>query len=139
MDLPTARRRFAEARSARLATGGHSGAHIVPIVFAVVGDQIVTAIDHKPKKTRQLRRLTNIAVDPRVAVIVDHYDDDWDQLWWVRADGRATVLSPHEAKDQVDVLVAKYPQYQDRRPDGPVILIDVQRWRSWQAQDPEPE
>lgn len=135
MDLATARRRFGEARSARLATTGHGGAHLVPIVFAVTGDTIVTAVDHKPKTTTQLRRLTNIATDPRVAVLVDRYDEDWSSLWWIRADGRATVTSPDRAGPSLGVLVAKYPQYEHHRPSGPVIVIDVHRWRSWEAQD----
>jgi PPOX class probable F420-dependent enzyme len=108
-------------------------------VFAVIGDQVVTAVDHKPKKSRHLRRLTNIAIEPRVTVLVDHYDEDWGELWWVRADGRATVVAAEAAGAQLDALQAKYPEYRKRRPSGQVILIDVQRWRSWQAKNPGPE
>jgi len=139
VELARARELFTAARSARLATTGHSGPHIVPIVFAVVGDQVVTAVDHKPKSSHHLRRLTNIAIDPRVTVLVDHYDEDWRNLWWVRADGRATVVGAATAAAQLDVLQAKYPEYRDRRPNGRVILIDVHRWRSWQAEKVEPE
>ena len=92
MDASESRRRFAEARVARLATRGEGTPRLVPIVFAIAGDDIVTAVDHKPKSTRDLRRLSDIADDPRVALLVDHYDDaDWSRLWWVRADGIATV------------------------------------------------
>lgn len=138
MDLATARRRFAESRSAYLTTTGHSGPHIVPIVFAVNGDIIVTAIDHKPKRSALLQRLTNIAVDPRVSVLADHYEDSWEALWWVRADGRAAVVSAASAGAHLDRLVDKYPQYEDHRPDGSVILIDVHRWRSWEAENGKP-
>jgi PPOX class probable F420-dependent enzyme len=138
VDLATARRRFRESRSAYLTTAGHGGPHIVPIVFAVSGDIIITAVDHKPKRTTQLQRLTNIAVDPRVSVLVDHYEDSWDALWWVRADGRARVLSAAAARVDLDHLVDKYPQYEQHRPHGPVVLIDVHRWRSWAAEIEEP-
>ncbi|MEV6348978.1 TIGR03668 family PPOX class F420-dependent oxidoreductase [Actinoplanes sp. NPDC051851] len=122
--------RFAAARVAHLATITPDGApHLVPIVFALVGDVIHTVVDAKPKRHRNLQRLTNIAHDPRVSVLADHYDDeDWSRLWWVRADGIATVagtLSP--------ALVARYPQYAARTPPGPFLRIEVTRWSSWQA------
>ncbi len=83
-----ARRRFASARVARLATADAGGRpHIVPIVFAVEGDIIYSAVDHKPKRTTALRRLANMAENPFVALLVDYYDDDWSRLWWARADG----------------------------------------------------
>lgn len=89
MDL---RRSVADARVARLATADGSGApHLVPIVFALDSDVIHTCVDDKPKSTRRLRRLADIAENPRVCVLVDHYSDDWSQLWWVRIDGIATV------------------------------------------------
>jgi len=90
-----ARERFAAARVARLATADRDGRpHIVPIVFALDGDRIYSAVDQKPKRTTALRRLANVAANPNVSLLVDDYDDDWDRLWWVRADGRATVLDP---------------------------------------------
>jgi len=138
VDLTTARRRFSDSRSAYLTTTGHGGPHIVPIDFAVHGDLIVTAIDHKPKQTTRLRRLTNIATDPRVSVLVDHYEDDWEALWWVRADGRARVVSAASAGAHLDQLVEKYTQYRRLRPAGSVILIDVHRWRSWEAESGKP-
>src|SRR4051812_1328952 len=108
-----ARRRFTDARVARLATTGEDGPHLVPVVFAVVGDTLYSAVDGKPKTTRDLKRLRNIAADSRVSLLVDHYDEDWSMLWWVRVDGRATV---HEVTSAVgtaavDALAAKYPQY----------------------------
>ncbi|BCJ50787.1 PPOX class F420-dependent oxidoreductase [Actinoplanes sp. NBRC 14428] len=122
--------RFAAARVARLATVTPDGApHLVPIVFALVEDVIHTAVDGKPKRHRGLRRLTNIAHDPRVSVLADHYDEDWSALWWVRADGVATVTDEPEP-----ALIARYPQYRTTPPPGPYLRIRVQRWTSWAAQ-----
>jgi PPOX class probable F420-dependent enzyme len=129
MDAAEARRRFAAARVARLATIGPDGRpHLVPITFAAIdADTIVTAVDHKPKRTTALQRLANIERDPRVAVLADHYDDDWSKLWWVRADGVARVLRDSAAAQLAD----KYPQYRDRPPSGTVIVIEVERWSGW--------
>jgi PPOX class probable F420-dependent enzyme len=125
----TPRERFLAARVARLAT---SGPHVVPICFALDGDTIWTAVDAKPKRTRALRRLENIASDPRVSVLVDHYDDaDWSRLWWARADGVATVSED----GPVDLLVARYAQYAESPPAGPFIAVAVERWSGWSAQD----
>ena len=88
-----ARRRFGTATVARLATVGQTGRpHLVPVTFALDGDLIFTVVDAKPKTTTDLRRLRNIGAEPRVAVLADHYEDDWDGLWWARADGLATIL-----------------------------------------------
>lgn len=127
--------RFVAARRAVLATVTPEGApHVVPIVFAVAGDRLYTAVDHKPKRSTRLARLANIRADPRVSVLADHYDDDWDRLWWVRVDGRAAV---HEAGDQAEAgrsaLVAKYDQYRERPPAGPVITVTIDSVRSWSA------
>lgn len=131
-----ARRRFSEAMVARLATADRSGRpHLVPIVFAVDGDTVVSAVDHKPKSTTSLRRLANIAENPTVALLVDEYGEDWDRLWWARADGSARVLAADTvaARQAVDLLVARYPQYQQRRPSGQVLVVDVRRWSGWSA------
>ncbi len=127
------RARFAAARVARLATAGADGVpHLVPVTFALVDDVIATAVDAKPKLTRQLKRLRNITENPRVAVLADHYDEDWTRLWWVRADGEATVRYAEEEREPyLAALAAKYPQYQWVSPDGPVILIRVDRWTGW--------
>ncbi|GAA2597983.1 TIGR03668 family PPOX class F420-dependent oxidoreductase [Winogradskya consettensis] len=123
----TAAERFGTARVARLATVTPDGApHLVPIVFALVGNVIHTGVDGKPKRHRQLQRLTNIAGEPRVSVLVDHYDDDWSALWWVRADGIAEVVEVAEP-----ALLARYPQYRDEPPPGPFLRIRVERWTSW--------
>src|SRR5690348_1391752 len=97
MTADEARARFAAARVARLATADASGRpHVVPIVFAVAGDEIVSAVDAKPKRTTALRRLANVRENPRVALLADHYEDDWSALWWVRADGTARVAERDE-------------------------------------------
>jgi len=130
-----ARRRFAAVLVARLATVSDTGApHIVPIAFALDGDRIVSAVDAKPKTTRSLRRLRNIRANPRVAVLADHYDDDWTQLWWVRADGRAAITEdPVQMAEPLRLLARRYAQYRDDPPAGPVISILVERWAAWAA------
>ncbi|HEX9645322.1 MAG TPA: TIGR03668 family PPOX class F420-dependent oxidoreductase [Acidimicrobiia bacterium] len=134
MDTDSARELFYSARVARLATMSPRGPHLVPVVFAVIGNRIVSAVDHKAKTTTRLARLANIAADPRVCVLTDHYDDDWNALWWVRADGLARVVDTEQAADAVAALVAKYPQYAERSPVGPVVEVDVTRWSGWHAQ-----
>jgi PPOX class probable F420-dependent enzyme len=128
-----ARSRLGSARVARLATVGADGQpHVVPVTFAVDGDLIYTAVDDKPKTTPNLRRLRNIAHNPRVAILADHYSEDWDSLWWVRVDGRATVLENNDAvKDPLDKLAQRYQQYRQTRPTGPVIVIEAERWTGW--------
>jgi len=131
-----ARERFASARVARLATVGPGGRpHLVPIVFAVAGETIVHAVDHKPKRPGTLRRVRNIRHQPSVSVLADAYDEDWTRLWWVRADGRARVLEPATAEAQAALvpLVARYLPYAERPPQGPVIVVDVERWTGWEA------
>lgn len=128
--------RFRAARAAHLATANADGhPHIVPVTFAVADDLAIhIAIDHKPKTTRDLRRLRDIRANPAVSILVDHYDDDWTHLWWVRADGTAVIVdSPADMAAPIDLLVAKYPQYQRIRPEGPVITVRPQRWLSWAA------
>ena len=120
---------------ARLATIGPAGrAHLVPVTFALDGDRIYTAVDAKPKTTRSLRRLANIAADPRVTVLADHYEDDWDRLWWARADGLAAILgAPADMAGPLELLAARYPQYRANPPAGPLIKIQAERWTGWAA------
>jgi PPOX class probable F420-dependent enzyme len=128
-----ARARFAAARVARLATAGKDGQpHLVPITFAVDGDRVYTAVDHKPKTTQNLRRLRNIEENPRVALLADHYAEDWATLWWVRVDGRAIILEGDMVLERhLDALAERYEQYRHARPDGPVIVIEADRWAGW--------
>jgi PPOX class probable F420-dependent enzyme len=126
---------FAAAPVAVLSTAVADGApHAVPVVFAVRGEVLYTAVDAKRKTTHRLRRLANIAANPRVSLLVDHYDEDWTQLWWVRADGVAAI---HDSGEQMAtgyaLLRQKYPQYERTALDGPVVTVDIARWSSWQA------
>ena len=129
-----ARRRFAQARVARLATADAAGRpHLVPIVFAVEDDRVYSVVDAKPKRISALRRLRNVRANPAVALLVDHYDDaDWSALWWVRAEGHGRVLEPDEpeARRAVALLAQRYPQ---QRAAGPVLAVDVARWSGWSA------
>jgi len=97
----------------------------------VHGNVIVTAVDHKPKRTTDLQRLHNLEANPRVSVLADHYDEDWSQLWWVRADGHARILRGPDRTKPLEWLLAKYDQYADNPPAGPVIWIEATRWRGW--------
>jgi PPOX class probable F420-dependent enzyme len=135
MDDSEARGRFAAAPLARLATITPSGRpHLVPITFACWERTVASVVDAKPKRTRDLARLRHIARNPAVSVLVDHYEDDWQNLWWVRADGAGRVVEGgREFEGAVDLLVAKYPQYRTVRPAGPAIIITVDRWMSWAA------
>jgi PPOX class probable F420-dependent enzyme len=129
-----ARRRFAAASVARLATvDSRARPHLVPIVFALARETIYSVVDAKPKRTTELRRLQNVRANPWVSVLVDHYNDaDWSALWWVRADGAARVLDldQPEARAGVALLAERHPQ---QRPVGPVLAIDVERWSGWSA------
>jgi PPOX class probable F420-dependent enzyme len=127
--------RLSNARVGYLATAGVDGhPHVVPFVFAIVEGWIVSVVDHKPKRSADLRRLRNIAANPTVSVLVDQYEEDWDRLWWVRADGRGRIVSEgSEYRDALAALVAKYHHYKDNPPAGPVIVIDVERVTGWTA------
>lgn len=133
MDVETARRRFADARVTRLATVSDRP-HLVPVTFAVDGDLVYSAVDAKPKSTRRLKRLANIETNPLVSLLADHYSEDWDALWWVRADGRASVEHGGAMLERAaGLLAAKYPQYRSSPPPGPVVVVVVTAWRGWSA------
>ena len=129
-----ARARFGAARVARLATVTPDGApHLVPVTFALDGDVVWWAVDAKPKRHRSLRRLENIATEPRLSLLVDHYEEDWDRLWWVRADGTASVADGEEMARGLVALAARYAAYRAVAPEGPVVRVEVGRWRWWSA------
>ncbi len=133
MKQDEARERFAAARVARLATADAGGRpHLVPVVFTVHHDTVYSAVDAKPKRTTSLRRLANVAANPAVSLLVDHYEDDWERLWWVRADGRGRVLEGEvpEARRAIERLHVRYPQQQGT---GAVLAVDVESWSGWAA------
>ncbi|MBV9666179.1 MAG: TIGR03668 family PPOX class F420-dependent oxidoreductase [Actinobacteria bacterium] len=138
MDEVEARRRFATSTVARLATVDASGRPtLVPICFALEGEVIYSAVDDKPKTTTQLARLANVHVRPDVAVLADHYGEDWTALWWVRARGIGRELDDGAERHRaIELLRAKYPQYAQHALDGPVLAIDVSAWRGWSATPP---
>src|SRR5881396_2148871 len=127
--------RLKAARLARLATTDPDGRpHLVPIVFALDGDTLYSAVDRKPKRSSKLRRIENARARPDVTILVDHYDDDWSRLWWIRLRGRARVLDGGDEHDRALALLRdKYPQYREEPPGGPVLAVDVIELRSWQA------
>jgi PPOX class probable F420-dependent enzyme len=135
MDRREMSERLTTARVARLATVDRtSRPHIVPIVFAVTGDRVCSVIDDKPKRSKDLKRLRNIRADDRVTLLVDHYDEDWARLWWVRVDGSARIVaSGEERRRAIALLGDKYPQYGAMPPDGPVIVITIEHLTGWSA------
>jgi PPOX class probable F420-dependent enzyme len=134
--------RLREARVGRLATVRPDGSpHVVPFVFVVDpdGDELLAswAVDDKPKKRRAIQRLENIEANPSVEFVVDRYEEDWSQLWWVRVSGRARVVSSSEERAKmIAALTDKYPQYREAPPTGAVIAIDVDRVTGWSAAEP---
>lgn len=130
-----ARRRFFASPVARLATVRPDGApHLVPVVFAAEDDVLYMAVDAKPKRTQRLQRLANLRSQPRCSLLVDHYDADWTRLWWVRADGEATVIDePPPSHRGLELLASRYPAYAAAAPTGPLVVVRVDRWSGWSA------
>jgi PPOX class probable F420-dependent enzyme len=128
-------RLLAESFVARLATIGADGRpHIVPITFALEDKTLYFAVDFKPKRTTDLKRLRNIVANPAVSVLIDHYESDWDRLWWVRLDGTARIVTETgEVERALNGLARRYEQYRVTRPAGPVVAITIQRMTGWSA------
>jgi PPOX class probable F420-dependent enzyme len=129
------RRRVEEAPVARLATVERDGRpHLVPICFALDGNFLYSAVDEKPKRSKRLRRLANIRANPDVCVLVDHYEEDWSRLWWVRLRGRAEVQERGPERERaLELLGAKYSQYRAEPPSGAAIVVRVDEIRTWEA------
>jgi PPOX class probable F420-dependent enzyme len=136
---PAERARVAAARVGRLATVRPDGTpHLVVVTFALYDDSVVTAVDDKPKRTQDLQRLTNLESNPAATLLVDHYDEDWSALWWIRLDGHGYVVRDEPRRTELLApLVAKYEQYRLTPPTGPVIVLDIRSTTSWSA-SPEP-
>jgi len=139
MNTADALARLRSARVGRLATVTPGARpHVVPFVFAIVeqGGEVRAywAVDRKPKRTDRLQRLTNLESNPAVEFVVDGYDEDWRDLWWVRTSGTGRVVeAPDERVAAFEALTAKYPQYASEPPSGPVVAIDVERISGWEA------
>jgi PPOX class probable F420-dependent enzyme len=134
LPLDEARRRLAAARIGHLATVRIDGRpHVVPIVFATVGDQVYGIADPKPKRGTDLLRHRNIAVNPAVSLLVDEYEESWERIWWVRADGEARVVDDGADRDTaIHLLRTKYPQYATwTEPFGAAMVMRVGRVTSW--------
>ena len=132
MEIDELRSRFASSPVARLSTVRQDGGpHVVPVVFALVGDTLFSAVDAKPKRSTDLQRLANVRAEPRCALLVDHYEDDWRRLWWVRADGVAEVVGESAGHRGIQALVQRFPQYRDEPPSGPLVVVTVRRWTGW--------
>ncbi len=136
MDDGEARRRLAAARVGHLATVRPDGRpDVVPFCFALEGDILYTAVDAKPKARAAVQRVANVLAHPEVTVLVDHYDEDWSRLWWVRARGRAEVVAEDDPARRyaLSVLAGKYDQYRRRPPPGPVLAIALTEYRWWEG------
>ena len=124
----------------RLATLRPDGTpRLVPITYVLLDGVVCSAVDEvKPKRSSRLARLDDVRRDPRVGLVVDHYDADWARLWWVRVDGTAAVHEDGALRERaLDALVAKYPPYAAARPAGPVLVVTPTAWAGWTAAEPE--
>lgn len=141
MDRADALARLRTARVGRLATVTPDvRPHVVPFVFALVehDDDVRAywAVDRKPKRSERLQRLRNLERNPAVEFEVDGYDDEWRDLWWVRASGTGRVVEASDERSAaLEALAAKYPRYASEPPPGPVVAIDVERISGWDASD----
>ena len=135
MDEARMQQLVASARVGRLATLAPGvRLHLVPICFALDRDVLYSAVDEKPKRSRRLQRIENVRAHPDVAVLVDHYEEDWSRLWWVRLRGRGRVVERgREFELALRLLAEKYDQYRRRPPPGPVLAIAIDEWRGWSA------
>jgi PPOX class probable F420-dependent enzyme len=123
------------ARVGHLSTVGADGRpHVVPVCFSLVDQVAYSAVDHKPKRSTRLRRIANVTATGHACLLVDHYSEDWSALWWVRLDGHGRVVDdPREQEHALAGLRAKYRQYGELSPTGPVLAVDVTRWSGWSA------
>ena len=119
-----------------LATADADGRpYVVPFCFVCKGGRIYSVLDAKPKSSdlRRLRRVRNIVDNPRVSVVIDHYEADWSKLWFLLIQGIAELLEPCvEHVAALAELRGKYPQYRDMDlDDNPMIRITPQRVTGW--------
>jgi PPOX class probable F420-dependent enzyme len=132
--VPDAPARLSAARVGRLGTVGTGAPHLVPCCFVVDDSIAYSAVDDKPKRTARLQRLANVAGHPYATLLVDHYDEDWSALWWIRVSGPARVITGGDEHGRaVELLRLKYPQYAGHALTGPVLAIQLEQWRTWAA------
>lgn len=137
-----ARKLVAAERVARLAyLDGDDRPRVLPVTFAVAGDAVWSAIDDKPKRPGEPARVGYLRRRPEAALLIDVYDDDWSRLAWVQLLGRVEVV-PIEAPEAAGALepaaalaalTAKYDQYAERPPPGPLLRLAVKRAMHWRA------
>jgi len=106
---------------------------VLPVTFAVAEGRLWSAIDQKPKRTAEPARVGFLRRDPRAALTVDRYSDDWEDLAWVQALGRVQIVGAGEGGAGLDALVEKYPQYREMAPPGPLLSLEPERWLFWRA------
>jgi PPOX class probable F420-dependent enzyme len=125
-----------EARVAHMGMLDAGGApRVLPVTFAVAGGRIWSAIDRKPKRTAEPARLRFLRRDPRAALTVDRYSDDWGELAWVQVLGQASVTEADDGSDGLAALGDKYPQYRAEPPPGPLIALAPERCLHWRASE----
>jgi PPOX class probable F420-dependent enzyme len=122
------------ARVARLGLlDEEGGPRVLPVTFAVAEGRIWSAIDQKPKRTREPARLRFLRRDPRAALTVDRYSDDWEELAWVQVLGRVSIVEADEGASALEALSAKYEPYRDQTPPGPLLCLEPERYLWWRA------
>jgi len=126
------------ARVGRMGLLDEEGApRVLPVTFVVAEGRIWSAIDQKPKQAEEPARLRYLRRDPRAALTVDHYSDDWGELAWVQVLGTVRILDLAEGAAGLGVLSAKYEQYLEQPPPGPLLALRPERYLWWRAADPE--
>src|SRR4051794_17202340 len=122
------------ARVARLACLDDGGRpRVLPVTFALADGGVWSAIDEKPKRRRVPARVEYLRRRPEASLLVDEYDDDWAKLAWVQLPGRVQVIAPTDAPGALEALAAKYSQYAERTPPGPLLQLEVERALCWRA------
>ena len=127
--------RLGAARVGRFASLGREGRpHVVPVTFAVLDEFVVHMIDDKPKTTGRLQRLRNVEANPLASLLVDHYDEDWSKLWWIRVDGDVTIETGGELWERArSALATKYGRYRESPPQGPAICLAMKKLTYWES------
>jgi PPOX class probable F420-dependent enzyme len=125
------------SRVARLGLLDEEGApRVLPVTFAVAEGRIWSAIDQKPKRAEEPARLRFLRRDPRAALTVDQYSDDWDELAWVQVLGRVEIVETDAGRSGLDALRARYEPYRKNPPPGPLLALQPERYLWWRAADP---